>query len=56
LSALIARLGAEVGLIGGDIMEVAPSLTRTPESAPRTVGLAARYLVETLKAALGTTR
>jgi arginase family enzyme len=56
VSALIRRLGAEVGLLGGDIMEVAPSLTRTPESAPRTVGLAARYLVETINAALGTHR
>ena len=51
--ALIRRLGAEVGLIGGDIMEVAPSLTRTPESARRTVGLAAQYFVATLHAALG---
>ena len=56
VSALIRRLGAEVGLIGGDIMEVAPSLTRTPQSAPRTVGLAAQYLAETIDAALGTTR
>lgn len=49
---LIRRLGAEVGLLGGDVVEVAPSLTPTPESAPRTVGLAARYLVETVDAAL----
>ena len=54
--ALVRRLGAEVGLLGGDIMEVAPSLTRTPTSAPQTVGLAVRYLVETITAALGTTR
>lgn len=53
LCALIARLGREVGLIGGDVMEVAPPLTRTPESARRTVGLAARYLRETLSAAMG---
>lgn len=53
VSALIRRLGAEVGLLGGDVMEVAPSLTRTPESARRTVGLAARYLRETVEAALG---
>lgn len=53
LSALIKRLGAEVGLLGGDVMEVAPSLTRKPDSARRTVGLAARYLRETLAAALG---
>jgi agmatinase len=50
---LIRRLGAEVGLLGGDVMEVAPSLTPTPESAPRTVALATRYLVETIDAALG---
>ncbi len=49
---LVARLGREVGVLGGDVMEVAPSLTPTPESAPRTVGLAARYLVATIDAAL----
>jgi agmatinase len=38
--------------VGGDVMELAPSLTPTPESAPRTVALAARYLLETLDAAL----
>ncbi len=51
--ALIRRLGREVGLLGGDVMEVAPILTRTPESARRTVGLGVRYLKETLAAALG---
>ncbi len=56
VSALIARLGTEVGLLGGDIMEVAPSLTRTPQSAERTVGLAAQYLTQTINAALGSTR
>lgn len=49
---LIRRLGKEVGLAGGDLMELAPSLTRTPESAPRTIKLAARYLRETVNAAL----
>lgn len=49
---LIRRLGREVGLLGGDVMEVAPSLTPTSDSAPRTVGLAARYLRETVDAAL----
>ena len=53
---LIRRLGREVGVVGGDVMEVAPSLTPTPESAPRTVGLAARYLRETIDAALGSRR
>jgi agmatinase len=52
VSALIRRLGAEVGLLGGDVMEVAPPLAPTPESLHRTVGLAARYLRETLAAAL----
>ena len=49
---LIRRLGREVGLLGGDVMEVAPGVTPTPESAPRTVGLAVRYLRETVEAAL----
>ena len=49
---LIRRLGREVGLIGGDVMEVAPPLGPTPESAARTVALAARYLRETLDAVL----
>jgi arginase family enzyme len=52
---VIRRLGREQRLIGGDVMEVAPSLTRTPVSAQRTLALAARYLEETLNAALGTT-
>jgi agmatinase len=48
--ALIRRLGREVGLIGGDIMEVAPPLGPTPEDAARTVALGARYLRETIAA------
>ncbi len=43
---LIRRLGAGVGLIGGDIMEVAPPLG--PDNGARTVALAARYTRETL--------
>ncbi len=50
---LIQRLGKEIGLCAGDIMEVAPPIQRTPESAARTVGLAVRYLRETIDAALG---
>ncbi len=46
---LIRRLGREVGLLGGDIMEVAPVLSSTPQV---TVGLAARYLKEQIAAAL----
>ena len=49
---LIRRLGREVGLIGGDVMEVAPPLGPTPEAAARTVALAARYLKETIDAVL----
>jgi agmatinase len=47
---LIRRLGREVGLIGGDVMEVAPPLGPTPEAAARTVALAVRYLRATLDA------
>ena len=49
---LIRRLGREIGLIGGDVMEVAPPLGPTPEAAARTVDLAARYLRETITAVL----
>jgi agmatinase len=52
--ALIRRIGAEVGMLGGDIMEVAPPLRDKPDSTERTVGLAVRYLRETLGAVLGT--
>jgi agmatinase len=50
---LIRRLGRDVGLLGGDVMEVAPPLLAHPDSATRTVGLAVRYLRETIAAALG---
>ena len=43
---LIRRLGASVGLIGGDIMEVAPPLG--PDGGATTLALAARYTRETL--------
>ena len=49
---VIRRLGREVGLLGGDIMEVAPALTPLPDSMTRTVGLASRYFREQVKAAL----
>ena len=49
---LIRRLGRDVGLIGGDVVEVAPPLGPTPESTKRTVALAVRYLRETIDAAL----
>ncbi len=51
--ALVRRLGREVGLAGGDVMEVAPGIASTPEGNGRTLALAARYLRETLAAALG---
>lgn len=49
--ALVRRLGAEIGLAGGDVMEVAPELAGAEGDG--TVGLAARYLRETIAAALG---
>jgi agmatinase len=51
---LLRRVGREVGLAGGDVMELAPGIGRTPESSAATVGLAARYLRETAEAALRT--
>lgn len=50
--ALVRRLGAEIGLAGGDVMEVAPEIAGA-EGNVRTVGLAARYLRETIAAAVG---
>jgi agmatinase len=47
---LIRRLGREVGLLAGDVMEVAPPLGPTPEAAAATVNLGARYLRETIAA------
>jgi agmatinase len=54
-SSISSGLGKEVGILGGDVMEVAPSLQRTPESAARTTQLAVRYLRETIAAILGRT-
>ncbi len=50
---LIERLGKEVGLLGGDVTEVAPSLGPTSADAQNTVSLAARYFKATVRAALG---
>lgn len=47
---LIRRLGRDVGLVGGDVMEVAPLVARTPDGGPRTLALAVRYLRETIDA------
>jgi arginase family enzyme len=52
--ALVRKLGAEIGLVAGDVMEVAPPLGPTPEDADRTCRLAATYLRETIYAALRT--
>ncbi len=49
---LIQRLGAEIGLLGGDIMEVAPPLRQIPRGANKTTLLAARYLRETITSTL----
>lgn len=50
---LIRRLGAEIGLVGGDIMEVAPPLRQIPRGAHKTTMLAARYFYATMAATLG---
>jgi arginase family enzyme len=50
VSELIRRLGREVGLAGGDVMEVAPNVACPPGGRERTLGLAARYLRETIAA------
>jgi agmatinase len=50
---LIARLGREIGLIGGDIMEVAPALEVPRGSVGPTTKLAATYFRATIAATLG---
>ena len=49
---LIRRLGKEVGMIGGDLMEVAPPLRSIHRGIDKTTKLAARYLRETIAATL----
>jgi guanidinobutyrase len=49
---LVARLGREVGLCAGDVMEVAPPIARTPDGAARTLDVAVRYARATLDALL----
>ncbi len=51
---LIRRIGSEIGMLGGDIMEVAPPLRQIPRGARKTTTLAARYLRETINATLRT--
>ena len=50
---LVRRLAREVGLAGGDVMEVAPPVARSPGGRERTLATAARYLRETAAALLG---
>ena len=45
---LITRLGAEIGLVGADVMEVAPGLA--PDGGQRTSRLAASYLRQSVRA------
>jgi agmatinase len=49
---LIARLGREVSLCAGDVMEVAPPVARTPDGAARTLEVAVRYARATVDALL----
>ena len=53
VEALIRRLGREFALAGGDVMEVAPPIARTPGGAERTLRVAVRYLRATVDALLG---
>jgi agmatinase len=53
VEALVRRVAAELPLVGGDVMEVAPAIARTPGGRERTLATAARYLRETAAAILG---
>ncbi len=53
VASLVARVGRDVGLAGGDVMEVAPNVATSPGGRERTLALAVRYLRETVAAALG---
>ena len=50
---LIRRVGREIGLAGGDVMEVAPPLAGGEGEPARTLATAARYVRETVGAILG---
>jgi agmatinase len=50
---LVRRLGREVGLAGGDVMEVAPGAAPTPAGTERTLSTAVRYFRETIAAITG---
>ncbi len=49
---LIRRLGSEIGLLGGDIMEVAPPLRQIARGVNKTTLLAARYFRDTIASTL----
>lgn len=51
--ALIAALGERFGLVGGDVMELAPPLGADARARATTVDLSVRYLRATLTATLG---
>jgi len=53
--ALVRALGREIGLAGGDVMEVAPDLAPDPAGRAATLDAAAASLRATLEAALGVT-
>jgi agmatinase len=50
---LVARLAERFPLAGGDVMEVAPAIARTPGGRERTLATASRYLRATAAALLG---
>lgn len=52
---LIRRLGREIPVIGGDIMEVAPPIQDREGAKRRTLALSVRYVRETLSAMVGKT-
>jgi agmatinase len=49
VSTLIARVAEKFPLLGGDVVEVAPSIG-SPDDARRTTDVAARYMIDTLAA------
>ncbi|HET9551332.1 MAG TPA: arginase family protein [Anaeromyxobacteraceae bacterium] len=51
--ALVRRLGAEIGLAGGDVMEVAPDLAPTAVARRQTLDTAVQSLQATVEACLG---
>jgi agmatinase len=50
---LVRRVSRDVGLAGGDVMEVAPGIAGSAEANERTLEVATRYLRETIAATVG---